>query len=315
MSAVPVTIHNVLSQVTEQYPSHELGFITSSTHDSSIQATTFSSFNQYVRSLAPTMLDLGKPTGSVIIVYLTEHEDNMATVWACLLAGCVPCLQPALGTQQAHKEGHITQAHIINLFFGLEIYLLSELKVSASKYHVPADWATHTNDEAILFLTSGSTGFSKAVVHSHCTILATCSTKVEAYRLTPKTNVLNWVGLFGMAETCARCIYKPKHEFLDLGHPVCGCEMCIVNPEDGKTFCRDGESGELQVCGPTIFVHYYNNVEATSSSFVEGGWYRTSYVCFYQTQVYPLSRSSAPCHFQLGELGYINDALKRHHTS
>ncbi|KAG1751870.1 hypothetical protein EDB19DRAFT_1824747 [Suillus lakei] len=200
------------------------------------------------------MLDLGKPTGSVIIVYLTEHEDNLATVWACLLAGYILCLQPALGAQQAHKEGHI--------------YLLSELKVSASKYHVPADWAAHTDDEAILFLMSGSTSFSKAVVHSHCTISATCSAKVEAYRLTPKTNVLNWIGLFGMAETW--CIYELKHEFLDLGHPVCGCKMHIVDPEDGKTVHRDGESGELQVHGPMIFIHYYNNVEAMSSSFVEG---------------------------------------------
>lgn len=431
MSAVlPVTLHDVLSQATERYPSHELGFITSSAHDSSIRATTFSSFNQYVRNLARAMLDWGKPAGSVIVVYLTEHEDNMAAVWACLLAGYVPCLQPALSAQQAHKEGHV--AHIKNLFSsaiwltnesgadqvnsisGLDIYLLSELKASASKYHVSADWVARTpqpDDEAILFLTSGSTGFSKAVVHSHRTILAACSAKGEAYGLTPKTNVLNWVGFdhvagslemhitpllfgasqihvhasailsdplrflrlideksinvafspnfllakltrdlekrtdligtfdlssikrinsggeavisktaqsfvavlkklaqdplkvsfvispgFGMTETCAGCIYEPvdlsitepKHEFLDLGRPVRGCEMRIVDPEDGKTIRRDGESGELQVRGPMIFVRYYNNAEATSSSFVDG-WYRTGDVGIIEDGVMRLS--------------------------
>jgi acyl-CoA synthetase (AMP-forming)/AMP-acid ligase II len=209
-AALPVTLHDVLSQAAERYPSHELGFITSSAHDSSIRSTTFSSFNQYARNLARAMLDWGKPAGSVIVVYLTEHEDNMAAVWACLLAGYVPCLQPALSAQQAHKEGHV--AHIKNLFSsaiwltnesgadqvnsisGLEIYLLSELKASALQYHVPADWVARTaqpDDEAILFLTSGSTGFSKAVVHSHRTILAACSAKGEAYNLTPKSNVLN----------------------------------------------------------------------------------------------------------------------------
>ncbi|KAG1792371.1 atromentin synthetase [Suillus plorans] len=431
MSAVlPVTLHDVLSQATERYPSHELGFITSSAHDSSIRATTFSSFNQYVRNLARAMLDWGKPVGSVIVVYLTEHEDNMAAVWACLLAGYVPCLQPALSAQQAHKEGHV--AHIKNLFSsaiwltnesgadqvnsisGLDIYLLSELKASASKYHVSADWVARTpqpDDEAILFLTSGSTGFSKAVVHSHRTILAACSAKGEAYGLTSKTNVLNWVGFdhvagslemhitpllfgasqihvhasailsdplrflrlideksinvafspnfllakltrdlekrtdligtfdlssikrinsggeavisktaqsfvavlkklaqdplkvsfvispgFGMTETCAGCIYEPvdlsitepKHEFLDLGRPVRGCEMRIVDPEDGKTIRRDGESGELQVRGPMIFVRYYNNAEATSSSFVDG-WYRTGDVGIIEDGVMRLS--------------------------
>ncbi|KAG2032944.1 atromentin synthetase [Suillus americanus] len=431
MSAtLPVTLHDVLSQAAERYPSHELGFITSSAHDSSIRATTFSSFNQYVRNLARAMLDWQKPAGSVIVVYLTEHEDNMAAVWACLLAGYVPCLQPALSAQQAHKEGHV--AHIKNLFSsaiwltnesgadqvnsisGLEVYLLSQLKASASTYHVSADWVARTaqpDDEAILFLTSGSTGFSKAVVHSHRTILAACSAKGEAYGLTPKTNVLNWVGFdhvagslemhitpllfgasqihvhasailsdplrflrlideksinvafspnfllakltrdlekrsdligafdlssikrinsggeavisktaqsfvtvlkklskdplkvsfvispgFGMTETCAGCIYEPvdlgttvpKHEFLDLGRPVRGCEMRIVDPEDGKTVRRDGESGELQVRGPMIFVRYYNNAEATSSSFVDG-WYRTGDVGIIEDGVMRLS--------------------------
>lgn len=431
MSAtLPVTLHDVLSQAAERYPSHELGFITSSAHDSSIRSTTFSSFNQHARNLARAMLDWGKPAGSVIVIYLTEHEDNMAAVWACLLAGYVPCLQPALSAQQAHKEGHV--AHIKNLFSsaiwltnesgadqvnsisGLEIYLLSELKASAVQYHVPADWVARTaqpDDEAILFLTSGSTGFSKAVVHSHRTILAACSAKGEAYGLTPKTNVLNWVGFdhvagslemhitpllfgasqihvhasailsdplrflrlideksisiafspnfllakltrdlekrsdligafdlssikrinsggeavisktaqsfvnvlkklskdplkvsfvispgFGMTETCAGCVYEPvdlsttepKHEFLDLGRPIRGCEMRIVDPEDGKTVRRDGESGELQVRGPMIFVRYYNNADATSSSFVDG-WYRTGDVGIIEDGVMRLS--------------------------
>ncbi|KAG2346211.1 hypothetical protein BDR05DRAFT_997741, partial [Suillus weaverae] len=114
VSPQPNTLHDVIAQAVDRYPLHELGFITSSAHDSSIQTKTFSAFNQYVRNLARAMLEWGKPTGSVVVVYLTEHEDNMAAVWACLLAGYVPCLQPALSAQQAHKEGHV--AHIKNLF-------------------------------------------------------------------------------------------------------------------------------------------------------------------------------------------------------
>jgi acyl-CoA synthetase (AMP-forming)/AMP-acid ligase II len=146
-------------------------------------------------------------------VYLTEHEDNMAAVWACLLAGYVPCLQPALSAQQAHKEGHV--AHIKNLFgsatwltnelgaeqistiSGLEVHLLSALKASAETFNVSADWVAYEakpDDEAILFLTSGSTGFSKAVVHTHRTILAACRAKGESYGLTSESQVLNWVG-------------------------------------------------------------------------------------------------------------------------
>ncbi|KAH7906570.1 atromentin synthetase, partial [Hygrophoropsis aurantiaca] len=408
---LPNTLHDVLAHAAERYPLHELGFITSSAHDSSIQVKSFAAFNQYVRNLACAMLQWRKPTGSIVVVYLTEHEDNMAAVWACLLAGYVPCLQPALSAQQAHKEGHV--AHIKNLFSsatwltneagaeqvkfiaGLEIHLISELKASAESVRVTPNWVSYAakpDDEAILFLTSGSTGFSKAVVHTHRTILAACYAKGESYGLTPESHILNWVGFdhvagslemhitpllygasqlhsielafapnfllakltrdlekrtdlygafdlssikrinsggeavftktaqaftatlkklgrnsesvaftvspgFGMTETCAGCIYdpvdlnntQPAHEFLDLGRPINGCEMRIVDPEDGNTLRLDGESGELQVRGPMVFVRYYNNPEATSSSFVEGGWYRTGDVGIIEKGVMRLS--------------------------
>ncbi|KAG2124829.1 atromentin synthetase [Suillus clintonianus] len=431
VSPQPNTLHDVIAQAVDRYPSHELGFITSSAHDSSIQTKTFTTFNQYVRNLARAMLEWGKPTGSVIVVYLTEHEDNMAAIWACLLAGYVPCLQPALSAQQAHKEGHV--AHIKNLFgsatwltselgadqitsiSGLEVHLLSELKSLAERFTVAADWVAYEakpDDEAILFLTSGSTGFSKAVVHTHRTILAACRSKGQSYGLTSESQVLNWVGFdhvagslemhitpmlygasqlhvhasailadplrllrlideksiqlafapnfllskltrdlekrtdlfgcfdlssikrinsggeavisktaqafvammkkfsknpsavsfvispgFGMTETCAGCIYnsvdvlasEPAHEFLELGRPINGCEMRIVDPADGATLRPDGESGELQVRGPMVFVRYYNNAEATSSSFVEGGWYRTGDVGIIEDGVMRLS--------------------------
>ncbi|KAG1737993.1 atromentin synthetase [Suillus lakei] len=414
---VPHTLHDVIAQAADRYPLHELGFITSSAHDSSIQTKTFSSFNQYVRNLARAMLEWGKPKGSIIVVYLTEHEDNMVAIWACLLAGYLPCLQPALSAQQAHKEGHV--AHITNLFGsatwltsefgaeqitsipGLEVHLLSELKTSGKMFTVPVDWVAYQakpDDDAILFLTSGSTGFSKAVVHTHRTILAACRAQGQNYGLTSESQVLNWVGFdhvggslfhitpllygasqlhvhasaiitgplrllrlideksielafapnfmlskltrdlekrtdlfgcfdlssikrinsggeaivsktaqafvalmkklsknpsavsfviapgFGMTETCAGCIYnypidvlatEPTREFLDLGRPINSCEMRIVDPADATTLRPDGESGELQIRGPMVFVRYYNNAEATSSSFIEGGWFRT----------------------------------------
>ncbi|KAG1873931.1 atromentin synthetase [Suillus subluteus] len=415
--ATPHILHDVIAQAAEWYPLHELSFIASSAEDS-IQTKTFSAFNQYVRNLARAMLEWGKPTGSIIVVYLTEHEDNMAAVWACLLAGYLPCLQPALSVQQAHKEGHV--AHIkklfgsatwltselgaeqITSFSGLEVHLFSELKSSGEKFAVGADWVAYEakpDDDAIMFLTSGSTGFSKAVVHTHRTILAACRAQGQNYGLTSDSKVLNWVGFdhvggslefhitpllhgasqlhvhasaiitgplrllrlideqsiqlafgpnfllskltrdlekrsdlfgcfdlssikrinsggeaivsktaqafvaimkkfsknpsavslviapgFGMTETCAGCIYnypldvlatEPAREFLDLGRPLNGCEMRIADPADGTTLRPDGESGELQIRGQMVFVRYYNNAEATSSSFVEGGWFRT----------------------------------------
>ncbi|KAG2099299.1 Alpha/Beta hydrolase protein [Suillus discolor] len=62
-------------------------------------------------TLGRAMLECGEPTGSICLM---EHEYNMGAVWACLLAGYLPCLQPAPSAQQAHKEGYA--AHIKQLF-------------------------------------------------------------------------------------------------------------------------------------------------------------------------------------------------------
>ncbi|KAG1788754.1 uncharacterized protein HD556DRAFT_1447602 [Suillus plorans] len=132
-------------RAADWYPLHELGFINSSAHDSSIQAKTFSMFNQYIRNLARAMLEWGKPTGSIIVVHLTEDEDNMAAVWACLLSGYLPCLQPVL------EKGHVMY---ITKLFGSATWLASELGAEQIT-SISADWVAHEAkpDDAILFLT------------------------------------------------------------------------------------------------------------------------------------------------------------------
>ena len=206
-STIPETLLEVLSRAVHQYPDHELSFVTSA-HDSAIQTKTFSEFNKYAFSLAKALRAWGKQAGSIIVVYLTEHEDNMTAVWACLLAGYLPCLQPALSAQLAHKEGQV--ANVKNLFSssiwltnesgadqvqsisGLDICLLSELKASAE--NSSTDLVVHQpnpDDDAILFLTSGSTGFSKAVVHTHRTIIAACLAKGQSYGITSQSHIMN----------------------------------------------------------------------------------------------------------------------------
>lgn len=204
------TLIDLLYNSARRYPSKELSFITSSPHDSFIQTKTYSSFNRTVRNLARALLELKKPFGSIFLIYLSEHEENMVAVWACLIAGYVPCLQPALSAQKSHKEAHIS--HIANVtgsavwltseacvaqlssIPGLEIHLLSELRIAADRYSVSADWVARTvrpDDEAIFFLTSGSSGFSKVVVHTHRTILAACASKGAAYGLTSDSTIMN----------------------------------------------------------------------------------------------------------------------------
>jgi acyl-CoA synthetase (AMP-forming)/AMP-acid ligase II/thioesterase domain-containing protein/acyl carrier protein len=85
---------------------------------------------------------------------------------------------------------------------------------------------------------------------------------------------------FGMTETCAGSIYSRAfpdcdagREFASLGEPITGLHMRVV--DDIGAPLPDGESGELQLRGPMIFTHYYNNDAATNAAFTADGWFRT----------------------------------------
>ena len=62
-----------------------------------------------------------------------------------------------------------------------------------------------------------------------------------------------------------------------IGKPVPGYNLAIVNPETGE-LCAEGEPGELWVHGTrgvTIFLEYFENVEANEKAFTKNGWFKT----------------------------------------
>ena len=87
---------------------------------------------------------------------------------------------------------------------------------------------------------------------------------------------------FGMTETCAGSIYGlscPAYELRRgleygcLGSCIPGIQMRVVS--DAGSIAAQGEIGHLQVQGSIVFERYYNNTEATASSFTNDGWFVT----------------------------------------
>lgn len=85
---------------------------------------------------------------------------------------------------------------------------------------------------------------------------------------------------FGMTETCAGSVYSCEfpvrdrsREFATIGVPITGLQMRIADKRGA--LLPPGESGELQLRGPMVFNHYYNNEEATTAAFTTDGWFRS----------------------------------------
>jgi len=85
---------------------------------------------------------------------------------------------------------------------------------------------------------------------------------------------------FGMTETCAGAVYScefpvrdPSRQFASVGMPVTGLQMRIVDARGALV--PPGEPGELQLRGPMVFTHYYDDATATTAAFTADGWFRS----------------------------------------
>ncbi len=84
---------------------------------------------------------------------------------------------------------------------------------------------------------------------------------------------------FGMSETTASAATTVPDDPVEVrattvGRPLEGCEIRIVDPEDG-TVLGPGEEGEIRLRGTNVFDHSYNQPEATAAAFDDEGWFRS----------------------------------------
>jgi fatty-acyl-CoA synthase len=87
------------------------------------------------------------------------------------------------------------------------------------------------------------------------------------------------ISCFGSTETCAFACMGDIDDTLEKrtttsGIPLPGVEIRVVNPETGDD-ASVGEAGELLMRGPTRFMRYHDDPEATTDAVDDDGWFHT----------------------------------------
>ncbi|MEU9343687.1 non-ribosomal peptide synthetase [Streptomyces sp. NPDC048278] len=157
------------------------------------------------RSVLGGLRGRGLAAGDKAVLLLERPKEFLAAFWACQLGGFVPCPMAALGgdperwaAQLAHVDALLdhplvvtseTLAAELPRTEGLSVVALEELYAEPAEHFHQAD----PKDTAVLVLTSGSTGNSKAVMLSHGNLLASMAGKNGYHRLTAADTTLNWV--------------------------------------------------------------------------------------------------------------------------
>lgn len=148
----------------------------------------------------------GVASGRKIALLLEEPQEFIPAFWGCVLGGFVPCpLVPVRGdperwsAQLAHVNGLLDRPLFVTTsalreevptIAGFDTALLDGLESNVADLDTVV---AEPDDVAILVLTSGSTGTSKAVMLTHANLRASIAAKNERQQLSPRDVTLNWI--------------------------------------------------------------------------------------------------------------------------
>ncbi|KAL4897554.1 hypothetical protein BDV59DRAFT_190525 [Aspergillus ambiguus] len=179
----------------------------------------------------------GFERGSIVLLHLDNHTDNIVWLWSLLYAGCIP----AMSTPFAHKEEH-RRAHLLHLKSLLHdpvcltretlrsqfpsdtvLRLQNVESVGTSDAELPAPTngncirANGDDSIALLMLTSGSTGYAKAVPLTHHQLLISLAGKQSFLSLREDHATLNWIALDHVA-SLIEMHFHPMFAHMDQVH-------------------------------------------------------------------------------------------------
>ena len=150
----------------------------------------------------------------ICLLHFDDHLDNIEFLWSVLAAGFVPAMSPPLTNDDEQRRKHllhlqkllhnpviITREHLLpeSATLKADVKILTAEQIQA---YVGRDSASNEiaiepsgDDLAILMLTSGSTGNTKAVTLRHTQILQAISGKSTFHGTNDNNTFLNWIGL------------------------------------------------------------------------------------------------------------------------
>jgi acyl-CoA synthetase (AMP-forming)/AMP-acid ligase II len=145
----------------------------------------------------------------IVGVYFTTHKENIEWCWSVIAAGGIPVILSPLSNDPVTLKGQLgnlakvfenptvlTSKRVKPAFGegeGLNLVAVEQIPRPKTIEDITLRPAVHRDELAILLLTSGSTGHSKAVRYSHFQLIASVRAKSAFHKIGQNTNFMSWI--------------------------------------------------------------------------------------------------------------------------
>lgn len=199
----PHSLKDVLLRAAMQHPSSGMYAVSGEQHDA--EFLSYPVLLEEARRILGGLQAWSLRPEAKIALLLDRPRDFAPTFWACILGGYVPCPLARTGSDPDRWLKHVSYIDSLldRPLFVSSGRLLSELPTSVNSARLDDLRASlpyegvhlaGLSDTAVLMMTSGSTGNSKAVELTHGNILASMVAKVERHQWSSADIAFNWVG-------------------------------------------------------------------------------------------------------------------------
>lgn len=180
---------------------------------------TYAQLASYAFRLSHLVRQLSTASRGVVLLHLDNHMDHVQWLWAVIAADQVPAISTPFSRDLDQRRKHIqhlqsllqkpiviTTQSLVPEFLdlpGWKIYTIEDIVANKSPNMTTSITASLSRqdvnaisaDIAVLMLTSGSTGYAKAVILRHDQIIASLRSKSTYHCMDSNDVFFNWVGM------------------------------------------------------------------------------------------------------------------------
>ena len=230
----PENLYQLLKQAASRATEHGILYYSPGKLNEVAAGTSYAELLCIAQQRAALLPPVKDADTSIVLLHFDNHRDGIEWFWSTVTAGYTPVISTPFTNDLAQRKKHIlhlqsllknpiilTTEKLVPEFLGMEGLNLETVEKILNRRPVTngfvlhdsttAGFSAHSEANAVLMLTSGSTGNAKAVCLRHGQLLRSIEGKSKHHGTSRSDTFLNWIGLDHVANLTETHLHAMLH--------------------------------------------------------------------------------------------------------